>query len=548
LSQEQKQQRIDALNHSLYEQQDAIQAQIYSTYNALTSATSQMFTDYINGSKYVWEDVAKSLQGLVETENIAELENILRAIEGDTGRNSNEYQTVQTLIQLVKERQKTRQELADISQAGKDAAQQEKQRREQSEQEANEAVEAAWKKLSQRRWEIEFDIAVPEEKIAMLQQRIEELGRESSFESAEALLAADRSRMENVKDVVLLQQIVDFQEQIRRLEQGIADERERSNDEEQRRLEQEQQRLQQRREEIERMRRDREFSGLSDDEKIVQLHKDAYSLFMQINRGRFKNIAEFMAQDINGMNEEDLQIYQHILRLSHQRLDIERSITNERDRQAEEQRRLSEESRRRAAEEVELLRQRNNEAERERKNREWQRRVDAGNRLINQGQQYRDYQQERERSRIAREKDLTIDRLDRSGQSAAATAFIQREFERSQRLAMQAQRAYERFFRTASADGLTEVEQHNLQEMFATMQRLFNDVDQWQQRVDSRSADNPEQGQKSVREAVGAWSLAELRRISGDSPEMQTARNTKETSRQVRQIAETVKKGGVLTW
>ena len=134
-----------------------------------------------------------------------------------------------------------------------------------------------------------------------------------------------------------------------------------------------------------------------------------------------------------------------------------------------------------------------------------------------------------------RERDRAIQNLERSGNHAGARKIIAFELEEATKAAQQLQGEYESAIREAQADNLmTEAERKRIAELRSKMQEAMSDQNRWSERLSSH---DDSMRQKNTQKTVGAWSAEMLTALLGakQSPEAETAKNTKEMVRLIRE-------------
>lgn len=149
---------------------------------------------------------------------------------------------------------------------------------------------------------------------------------------------------------------------------------------------------------------------------------------------------------------------------------------------------------------------------------------------------YEKYLQRREDQQRDKSVERELQQAQKSGDKAGTDAIMQREYAKARDAAKNMQRQYEKAVFDAEADGIrTEEEDKRIQKLRSQMQDAMSDEDKWRNRIEDSDMQNDNKHQKMV----GAWSAELLAASLGDnSPQVETAKNTKENVRLTRQLVE----------
>ena len=144
---------------------------------------------------------------------------------------------------------------------------------------------------------------------------------------------------------------------------------------------------------------------------------------------------------------------------------------------------------------------------------------------------------ENERQRQRRIGQIAVDRqireAERRGDDTGVSGIIQRELAKARSAAKQMEAEYKSALEEANADKiLTEEERRKVDERRRRWQEALSDEEHWDER-----AYRDKERQESNKQTVGAWSSEVLNALlgNGNKPEEETAKNTKETVRLLRE-------------
>jgi hypothetical protein len=237
----------------------------------------------------------------------------------------------------------------------------------------------------------------------------------------------------------------------------------------------------------------------------------------------------FLSKDVSRLqSKEEVELYRTLLDLSEQRKDIEEKIADAKAKQIEAQKKQAEE------EKKERQRMRDfwaEEAEKERKRE--QERLDNINA---EKLAYQEMISSQRQNLSEQKKQAAIDKLRGAGKYDEANKIVWAELQRAIKNYKSAKKEYIALREISETSGTMDFER--MEKLRKFMEEKFSDAKRFNAMLENApDADDP----KNIKNVVGSWSLAELSRMTSDSPEVQTARNTKETVRQVQELNENVK-------
>lgn len=170
-------------------------------------------------------------------------------------------------------------------------------------------------------------------------------------------------------------------------------------------------------------------------------------------------------------------------------------------------------------------------------------REESSNAFEREAQNYKSLLDSESRRQAERQKEESFRAAQQKGQG---NDFAKQELAKAQAAAKTLQDQYQEAVRLAQADKIfTEEERRRVQELRSRIQSSLSDADKWRGRIDT--------GQKveqEARKSVGAWSVAELNALlaTGNSPQEQTAKNTKTMVELQRRLLEKESSSGDITY
>lgn len=296
------------------------------------------------------------------------------------------------------------------------------------------------------------------------------------------------------------------------------------------------------------------FDTSSLEQQAEMLRAKINKVFEEYKRkGQYASLDSFMTADKSKMSETELKDRKTILQLLNDESKITKKIADDRIKAAEAEKKAREISEKKAKEErerkeaeykkeLDRIEKRRKKAEEELKQQEqkrYQRRNEVNLRYnaMKSSEREEDY-----RDKIIRR----VEALQKKGGTDAANKLLQREIDRIQARYSKTEERYLQFMKKRDKKGLRGGEQASANSLLDALKKLRSDEKFWRSRISEESADkNPELAQKQIREAVGAWSLSSLKRMASESPEAQTARNTKETARGINDLKRMAQNGGL---
>lgn len=224
------------------------------------------------------------------------------------------------------------------------------------------------------------------------------------------------------------------------------------------------------------------FNSASVDQQVAMLNEKIAKVFSD-QSGKYRTLEDFKNADRGAMTEQELKDLQEIIELEEKRNQI-------RTRSAD------------------VFRQ--------------------------ESESYKKFLEQREKRRQGNAVEREIKDAEKRGDQSGVSAIMQREYERAKESAKLLQREYEQAVRDAEADKiLTNDEKKRVEELRQKMQDAMSDEDRWGERISSAG---DKQQQSRAQSAVGSFSAAILNGLLGDnSPEKETAKNTKELVRLTRE-------------
>lgn len=124
--------------------------------------------------------------------------------------------------------------------------------------------------------------------------------------------------------------------------------------------------------------------------------------------------------------------------------------------------------------------------------------------------------------------------------------FASKELQKAQEAVKTLRAQYQEAVKLASADQIfSEEERRNVAEVRSKIQQALSDADKWRGRIDTGAT-----VEQDARKSVGAWSVAELNALlaTGNSPQEQTAKNTKTMVELQRRLLEKESSSGEITY
>lgn len=124
--------------------------------------------------------------------------------------------------------------------------------------------------------------------------------------------------------------------------------------------------------------------------------------------------------------------------------------------------------------------------------------------------------------------------------------FASKELQKAQEAVKTLRAQYQEAVKLASADQIfSEEERRNVAEVRSKIQQALSDADKWRGRIDDGG-----KVEQDARKSVGAWSVAELNALlaTGNSPQEQTAKNTKTMVELQRRLLEKESSSGEITY
>jgi hypothetical protein len=156
---------------------------------------------------------------------------------------------------------------------------------------------------------------------------------------------------------------------------------------------------------------------------------------------------------------------------------------------------------------------------------------------------YKDLLSSEAQRAVARQKEEAFRTAKGKGQG---DEFAKNELKKAQEAAKTLQDQYQEAVKLARADQIfTEEERRRVQELRSQIQTALSDSDKWRGRIDTGATVEQE-----ARKSVGAWSVAELNALlaTGNSPQEQTAKNTKTMVELQRRLLEKESSSGEITY
>ena len=211
--------RIAALEKSLKEQADIAVKEIMPTGKSLGLA----------GDKYIAEKIKSIIESKHRTdlEKIADFEKLIKHAKEEYDEDDSEMKRLQDVLNMLKKVEEAKKNARNLKTGGS-AANDEKELKV-----ITEAQQQALKELSETEWDIAFDMAIPEKKIQMIQDKIdgifEEYKNANKYVSINDFLSANTEKMteQELKD---RKKLVELIAQEDKLISHTADEMERKRD------------------------------------------------------------------------------------------------------------------------------------------------------------------------------------------------------------------------------------------------------------------------------------------------------------------------------
>ncbi|MGE4300809.1 MAG: hypothetical protein AB7F40_04310 [Victivallaceae bacterium] len=228
------------------------------------------------------------------------------------------------------------------------------------------------------------------------------------------------------------------------------------------------------------------FNSGSIDEQVSMLTQKMNTVFSEYKRtGKYSSIDAFKTADRSTMTENELKDLQKIVDLEDQR------------------KRLIEQS---------------------------------SQAIQSESESYSDYLIKRQKAQADKAVERSLSFFAEAGDTGAQNAIIESQLAGAQRAAESARYMYENAFRTASADGImAEEERKALERLRRKMEDTQTEADRWADKQYEFSERERSDRNHSV--STGAWSSKILAAMLGNtSPAEETARNTKESVRILREI------------
>lgn len=170
-------------------------------------------------------------------------------------------------------------------------------------------------------------------------------------------------------------------------------------------------------------------------------------------------------------------------------------------------------------------------------------REESSNVFEREAQHYKSLLDSESRRQAERQKEESFRAAQEHG---AGIDFAKQELFKAQAAAKTLQDQYQEAVKLAKADQIfSKEERRRVQDLRSQIQSALSDADKWRGRIDTGATVEQE-----ARKSVGAWSVAELNALlaSGNSPQEQTAKNTKTMVELQRRMLEKESSSGDLTY
>jgi hypothetical protein len=160
-----------------------------------------------------------------------------------------------------------------------------------------------------------------------------------------------------------------------------------------------------------------------------------------------------------------------------------------------------------------------------------------------EAQTYKSMMEAESKRQLSRNKEESFRAAQQKGQGGD---FAKQELAKAQAAANTLQDQYQEAVKLARADQIfSEEERRRVQELRSQIQSALSDADKWRGRIDDGG-----KVEQEARKSVGAWSVAELNALlaTGNSPQEQTAKNTKTMVELQRRLLEKESSSGEITY
>ena len=370
--------------------------------------------------------------------------------------------------------------------------------------------EQAFYELTEYEWQIKFDESDFDKQLKMLKEKADKTFSDAEnihYSSIDKLLAADTRKLSK-KELELRKEILEIREKEKSVAEKVADQEKRQNEERRRYFKEERRRnidIENARKAIKEFERQQYFDKSDDDTKLILLADRAMKLRDELEYIKSINDSSFSDQLKNA--KEELRIKQELKEVEEQRGAIYRKWREDQDRK-------------------------------EQKERENFRKYSYENESFNDFLELR--KKDKEVSKITK----AVEELRSAGYNDRANAIIQKQLDYYKKQAIQLKKEF--IVLSKSPNQIDDDYLKKLNSIRENMEKAFSDANYWQNRLDADK--DLDRRHENARETIGAWSLAALSRMTGSSPEVQTAKNTRETSRKMTELLELEKKRPSLTF
>lgn len=500
---------------TLYGLQGAVEKEAQSVF--LSGVVSK--EDMIGNSEKSWFDAAVAIRkgSLAE---LKEIESILTTSGDDDAATA----AIQKVIALKEEELRLRKRMEELEEYGVKAAEKRKKQEAEKERKKREEAKTAVKEQVEFEYQLKFDSSDYETQLDMLKAKTEEvfaeIKRTSKFNTVDSLLNASLQNL-TVEELNARRKILEIRQQEKSIVKKIGEEERKQGEEERKRREDAKKDREQRMSDLDALIHQEiqiEFENADVPKKIdlLELQKqEMYIRFLQKKFGdAYKDMTEESKKDlfqfISTAKIEDLaDLDSDYLRLRRQFTDLENQKNN-------------------------IKRQNKADISQEKK-------------------EYDDYFAARKRSKAEEEFFEQIAELEKNKDFVEAQKMLESKIVEFQAKAKKAEQSYLESFAKFQEDGLLSDEEREILKLHKeSYKRYYSDIDRLEnarKNLQPPDADGElDKRHDRARETIGAWSLAALSRMTADSPEVQTARNTKETSRKMTELLELEKQRPALTY
>ena len=506
LTQQQAKAQKQQLKNELKELNSRIKAVGAETANVFKSGVF-FPNDVIGGSDIRWIVAASGVaQGYLNMKQLKEIYDALLVSNDDPEATA----ALAHYIDLRKEQLKLEEKIKKLDESGTKNAQERRKKQAEIIRNTEKEKKDSLYELTEYEWQIKFDESDFDKQLKMLKEKADKTfsnTKKIHYSSIDKLLAADTHRLSK-RELELRKEILEIREKEKRVAEKVADQEKRQNEERRRYFEEERRRnidIENARKAIKEFEWQQYFDKSDDDTKLILLADRAMKLRDKLEYIKSINDSSFSDQLKNA--KEELRIKQELKEVEEQRGAIYRKWREDQDRK-------------------------------EQKERENFRKYSYENESFNDFLELR--KKDKEVSKITK----AVEELRSAGYNDKANAIIQKQLDYYKKQAIQLKKEF--IVLSKSPNQIDDDYIKRLNSIRENMEKAFSDANYWQNRLDADK--DLDRRHENARETIGAWSLAALSRMTGSSPEVQTAKNTRETSRKMTELLELEKKRPSLTF